>query len=67
VRTQLVDLVVMVSASTTGWKAEAELFRDLVRQLPNSPQILCVLRKPYNGPSDRLDGDRLGITVIYER
>lgn len=62
-----VDLVVMVPASPTQWRKDAKFLCDAVRESEKQPQIVCVLRGPYKGPSDRLYGDRLNIKVLYER
>lgn len=62
-----IDVVILVSDSSSDWKRSAELLRDTVNPLPNPPQIVCVLRGEYRGPGDRLYGARRGIKVIYEK
>ena len=62
-----VDLVVMVPASPAQWRKDAKSLCDAVRKFEKRPQIVCVLRCPYKGPSERLYGDRLNIKVLYER
>lgn len=66
-RAEHVDLVAIVPSSPAQWRKEADSLCDAVRQLEDKPQIMCILRGPYKGPSDRLYGDRLNIKVVYER
>ena len=67
IRTEHVDLVIMVPPSPAMWRKDADSFCDAVRQLEEQPQIVCLLRGPYKGPGERLYGDRLNIKVMYER
>lgn len=66
---QRLDLVVVVSSSRAHWRKDAERFADAVRHLvpDEQPQIVCVLQGSYQGPGERLYGDRLKIKVLYER
>jgi hypothetical protein len=61
-----IDLVVLVPDPPIHWKKDAESIRGVIGELPNPPEVLCILRRPCKGPSDRLHGDRLKVKVIYE-
>ena len=61
------DVAILICGVSVDWKAAAASLRNAVRQLHSQPQIVCVLRRPYNGPSDRLYGARQGVRVIYEK
>jgi DNA-binding response OmpR family regulator len=67
IRMENVDIVVLVSHSLAHWRRDAESLCQAVRQLGDAPQVICVLRGPYNGPSERLYGDRLNVKVLYEK
>ena len=67
IRAEHVDLVIMVPPSPALWRKDADSFCGAVRQLEEQPQIVCLLRGPYKGSSERLYGDRLNIKVLYER
>jgi DNA-binding response OmpR family regulator len=66
IRTEFVDLVVMVPLSPMRWRRDAKSLCDAMSQLEEWPRIICVLRGPYRGPAERLYGDRLNIKVMYE-
>lgn len=65
-RTEPVDVVVMVHSSRAPWKKDVESLSKAVRQLEEQPHVLCILRGPYRGPSDRLYGDQLNVRVLHE-
>ncbi len=65
-RKQQVDIAILVSDFATDWKSSAKWLRYAVGHLQDTPQFVCVLRGPYQGPSERLYRMRHGVRVIYE-
>jgi DNA-binding response OmpR family regulator len=65
-RKQQIDIVILVSNPAVDWKSSAKWLYCASRHLQNPPQIVCVIRTPYQGPSERLYGARHGVRVIYE-
>lgn len=65
-RTEPIDVVVMVHSSRAQWKKDVDSLCRAVRELEEQPHVLCVLRGPYRGPSDRLYGDQLNVQVLHE-
>ena len=61
-----VDIAILVSDSATDWKSSAKWLHNAVGHLRDTPQLVCVLRGPYQGPGERLYGARHGVRVIYE-
>jgi DNA-binding response OmpR family regulator len=61
-----IDVVVMVPELPSFWKKDAEAICEAVGPLEDRPQVVCILRAAYKGPSDRLLGDKLKIRIIYE-
>lgn len=64
---RVVDIVVLVAKVTDEWKASMEVLSGAARQSTNPPGLACILRGPYEGPSEKLYGARRGIRVIYEQ
>lgn len=65
-RTQKVDIAILMFDAAADWKSTAKRLRYAVDHLQDMPQFVCVLRGPYQGPSERLYGVRHGMRVIYE-
>jgi hypothetical protein len=61
-----INLVVFVPHFAAGWRNDLELICRATRSLVRQPAILCVLRWPSNGPSDRIFGDLLNVRVLHE-
>jgi hypothetical protein len=66
VKRQAIDLLVIVPNPPIHWRTDAESIRGAINGLRNPPEVLCILRRPCKGPSDRLHADRLKVKVIYE-
>lgn len=66
-RRRVVDVVVLVAKVTDEWKACMEALSGATMQRANPPGMACILRGPYEGPSEKLYGARRGIRVIYEQ
>jgi hypothetical protein len=66
-RRRVVDVVVLVARVTDEWKACMEALSGAAMQCANPPGMACILRGPYEGPSEKLYGARRGIRVIYEQ
>jgi CheY-like chemotaxis protein len=62
-----VDALVIVPRSRSWWMQDLKNLRDALTRLDNLPEILCLLRWPSEGPTDRLYGDQLDVRVLHER
>ena len=60
-----VSLAVLVLHSKSWWKDELRTFCYSVRYLKETPEVICVLRWPPEGPLDRLYGEALGVGVLH--
>ena len=65
-RVHAVECVVMASASDVDWHQETDILLQAAHELPNPPDIICLLRGPYQGPNDRVYATRKGFVLIHE-
>lgn len=61
------DVVLVVAVPKLDWDVQVEFVRHAALQVPEPPQIVCLLRGPYRGPAERVYGARKGFKVMYER
>lgn len=66
-RHRAVDVIVLVATANDEWRTCMESLTAATRQNANPPAMACVIRGPYDGPSEKLYGARRGIRVIYEQ
>jgi len=67
-RTCHFDLAVVVPApSDAKWCDWVESIRAPVRDTHNPPMVVCLLRRPYRGPDEKVYAARKGFKVVYER
>lgn len=59
-------VAVLVHQSPTWWRTDLRSFCDAVARLDRPPAVICLLRWPSQGPSDRLYGDELKVTMFHE-
>lgn len=64
---QAFAVIVAAVTPSPGWDGLVDAVRHVALQLPQSPQIVCLLRSPYRGPSERVYAARRGFRVVYER
>jgi hypothetical protein len=62
---QPANLAILVLHSKSWWKDELRLFCNSIRYLKETPELICVLRWPPEGPLDRLYGEALGVGVLH--
>lgn len=63
---QPVECAIITCASDTAWHHEIDVILQAARELPDPPDIICLLRGPYRGPSDRVYAARKGFVLIHE-
>ncbi len=61
------DVVLVVTVPRLDWDISVEFIRHAALQVPEPPRIVCLLRGPYRGPSERVYAARKGFRIIYER
>ena len=61
------DVVLVVSVPGVDWDLRVDFIRRAVIRLPDSPQIVCLLRGPYRNPAERVYAARKGFKVVYEQ
>jgi hypothetical protein len=61
------DAVIVSAKSRSDWTGPMEAIRQAALRSPDPPQIVCLLRGPYNGPTERVYAARRGVKVIYEQ
>jgi len=64
--TQAVECVVMASVADGVWHHEVDAISHAAHELPDPPDIICLLRGPYRGPNDRVYAARKGVVLIHE-
>jgi DNA-binding NtrC family response regulator len=60
-------VIIVVADVRIDWYVDVDVIRHVAFQHPDPPRIICLLRGPYCGPSDRVYATRKGFKVIYER
>jgi hypothetical protein len=61
------DAFIVSATSSSDWRGLMETIRQAALQSPDPPQIVCLLRGPYSGPTERVYAARRGFKVIYEQ
>jgi hypothetical protein len=61
------DAVIVSATSRNDWTGPMEAIRQAALRSPDPPKIVCLLRGPYNGPTERVYAARRGFKVIYEQ
>jgi hypothetical protein len=62
---QPVNVAILVLHSKSWWKDELRLFANSIHYLKETPELICVLGWPPEGPLDRLYGEALGVAVLH--
>lgn len=62
-----VSAVVFVSSSPSWWRADVKAFRESMAKAKHAVDVVCLLRWPSTGPTDRLFGDELNVRVLHEQ
>ena len=60
------DAVVVVSVPGLNWDIGVQVIRRAAFQIPEPLPVVCLLRSPYCGPSERIYAARHGFKVVYE-
>jgi len=61
------DVAVVVALPGLDWDLPVEFIRHSALRRAEPPQIVCLLRGPYRGPSVRVYAARKGFKVVYEQ
>lgn len=64
---QGISAVVFVSSSPSWWRNDLKDFCESVANTKHAIDVVCLLRWPSIGPTDRLFGDELNVRVLHER
>ena len=64
---QSISAVVFVSSSPSWWRNDLKAFCASVANTKHAMDIVCLLRWPSIGPTDRLFGDELNVRVLHEQ
>jgi hypothetical protein len=62
---QPINFAILVLHSKSWWKDELRIFCNSVHYLQETPEHVCFLRWPPEGPLDRLYGKELGVRVVH--
>jgi len=65
-RVQVVECVVVVSHPKSDWQIQVDAIRLVARDQPDPPDTICLLRGPYQGPTDRVYAARKGFVLLHE-
>ena len=65
-RVRAVECVVVVSHLESDWRIQVDAIQLAAREQPDAPDIICLLRGPYQGPTDRVYAARKGFVLIHE-
>ena len=63
---QPVECAIITCVSDIAWHHQIDFILQAARELPDPPDIICLLRGPYRGPSDRVYAARKGFVLIHE-
>lgn len=67
IQRQRFDLIIVVADPGLDWDIGVEFVRHSAFRMPDPPQIVCLLRGPYQGPNQRVYAARRGFKVVYEQ
>ena len=65
-RVQAVECVVVVSHPESDWRSLVDAIQLATRELTEPSDIICLLRGPYHGPTDRVYAARKGFVLLHE-
>lgn len=60
------DILIVSSNRPSEWRTSITQIHKITRTKRYSSRVLCLARV-YRGPQERLDAERLGVRLIYER
>jgi DNA-binding response OmpR family regulator len=66
VGSQGISTVVFVSSSPSWWRNDLKAFCESAANTKQAMDVICLLRWPSIGPTDRLFGDELNVRVLHE-
>lgn len=66
-RAERFDAIVIVAKGGSDWELPIEPLRHAVLEAKEPAPVICLLRTPYRGPSERVYAARRGFKVAYER
>ena len=61
-----IDILIVSSNRPSEWKSYITRIHKITRTKRYPSRVLCLARV-YRGPQERLDAERLGVRLIYER
>lgn len=61
-----ISAVVFVSSSPSWWRNDLKAFCESMANTKHAMHVVCLLRWPSIGPTDRLFGDELNVSVFHE-
>jgi DNA-binding response OmpR family regulator len=64
---QGIRAIVLVSSSPSWWRNDLKTFCESVANIKHAMDVVCLLRWPSIGPTDRLFGDELNVRVLHEQ
>lgn len=60
------EIVIVSSARADDWKSCIDPIQKTIRKKGDSPRVV-VLARVYRGPQERLEAERKGVRLVYER
>jgi len=64
---QAFTLIIVVAHARVDWYADVDIIRHAALRQLHPPQIVCLLRGPYRGPTEQVYAARRGFRVVYEQ
>ena len=64
-RNRPVQVLILIPDDCRTWTTAARHIDQVLTHVFEKPHKFCLLQGPYQGPSDRLAGSRLGWRVLY--
>jgi hypothetical protein len=63
---QALECVVVVSPPEADWRTLVDAVQLAAREVPEPPDVICLLRGPYRGSNDRVYAARKGFVLLHE-
>ena len=60
------DILIVSSYRAGEWKTYIDHIQKIIRKKQDPPRVV-VLARVYRGPQERLDAERRGVRLVYER
>jgi DNA-binding response OmpR family regulator len=60
------DILILASGGGQEWKRSIAPIQEMLGHKPSSPQIIW-LSRTYRGPQEKLELERKGVRLVYER